>query len=713
MRIGWRYARHISLSVVLGLCWMSVNLAQSVPVFRIGLIDAEQGALAQGARLAVEEINASGGVTGADGSNFQLELVQQNPDDMNTAIANINQARVVALIGPSETEQVLPYLSSLQALNVPVLTSAADDTVVALDSTGRILRLRAQEALVGRALASYLVRDLSYQRIATVQLDLESTAGMIGFTTALAGIGVAPAPSILLDDRTSLEQIVQQLGAQNPQAVVVYGQAEDAASLLVGLRSAGWTGDFVYNRALSEAFRALVPASILPNLIAANSWSYALQDSASARFVLDYVQAVGSVPNEHAAAGYDAIYLLARAIEQPDDLLSNLLRIRDFEGVQGILSPAALNRGEMSNNVSVLRVGRLGGQRLMARYAGDVRLPDDAIVVQPSQPAPTATPEGVYVTITRSVQNVRTGPSTQYDVLGQLRQGETAQVIGGSVDLQWVVINFRGQNGWLSRDILDLSGDTRSIPVIAPPPLPTPLPATATPLATNTPSPQSEADIIVVSVTPSRLTLGQGFAVLVTVKNNGLSNTGNFAVATSLMPGNVYTAVNIPSLAAQQSTSVTLTGVLPAGTTGIQSVPIIADLNNEVNEGAGEANNNSFFYTYVADAPLLVGTPIGSLTLGDTGTVSLDGGTPDLQWLGGTLTVVGGTQISVLNGFPNFDAVHYNAITSSALSATSLAGISPGMLIGIRTDGGNKYGVLQITSAVVGGNLTFNFRMYN
>jgi len=687
--------------------------AQAAPTFRIGLIDQPEGTLAQGVRLAVQEINTSGGLTGADGTTYLLELVPTSAENVEQAVANLAQARVIATIGPSSSADVLNNLAALQNLNMPILTPATDDSITAQDSSGRILRLRAAEVLVGGALANYLVQERRVTSVATALLDIEDTVGMIGFSTTLRGLGVQPLKEALLQEGQTVEQLAQGLIAFAPQVIVTYGSSADTAALYLALRNGGWGGIFATNRLLENDFRRLVPSENLSGMIGASTWAYASTDNNSTRFLADYVRAFGSIPDALAAAGYDGIYLIARAIEQPGDLLGNLSRITDFSGVQGKLNPAQLNRGETSANSAVMEWQALGSPSLVARYVSGQRLPDDAIIIEPQQPTSTATPDGVYVTITRSVQNVRFGPSTQYDVLGQLRQGETAQVIGASADLSWVVISFRGQNGWLSSDILDLTGDTRSLPIVTAPPTPPPLPATPTPLFPPTPTLQPQPDIIILSATPNRLTLGQPFTVTVTVKNNGAGNAGTFAVAAGLMPGNVYSAVNLPGLGAGQQTVVTLTGTLPPGTSGPQSVVVVADLNNEVDEGpAGEANNNSFFYNYVADAPLLPGSP-GSLTISDGGSISLDGGTLDIQWQSGTLIILGGTQLVLLGGFTSFDAVHYNAIVGAPLASTSLAGIAPGQLIGIKTDGGTKFGVLQITGAAIGGNLSLNFRMYN
>jgi branched-chain amino acid transport system substrate-binding protein len=683
--------------------------AQLLPVFRIGVLDEENGALAHGAQLAVQEINASGGVVGADGTVFQLQLVIQSPQDMEFAVTNLNQASVIAVIGPPTSEDVLGNRDLLATLNVPILTPATDDTIVANDQTDRILRIRAQESVQGRALADYLINELQAASIETVQLDLESTVGVIGFTRAAAQLGLPPAREFILSDETTLQQITLDVADSAPQFVVAYGPPAETAELYTGLREADWPGIFVYNQANALAFRELVPEGLLEGVISATSWSYTYNDDASQNFIFAYIRAFGELPSPMSAAAYDALYLLEEAIELPGTLINNLLSIRDFSGVQGVLNPAALAAGEISDNVVITELGEFGAPVAVARYAEGAEIPlaEPQFVAATPTPRPTATPDGVFLIITRAVQNVRVGPGLNYDILGQLQEGEQAQVIGATVDFSWVAINFRGTTGWLSRPILDLVGDTTTVPVLTPPPSPTPPPATATPTAPPQP------DIVITSATPNRITIGVPFTVTATVRNQGGSAAGQFAVAASFEPGSIFTAFTFNSLAAGAEQTITFTGTL-TGPTGPQNVTIVADLNNQVNEGPnGEANNSAFILSYVADAPLLAtGTGSGTITLNDLGTVTLDASTTDIQWGGGGIVPLGATRLGVLNGFSSFEQVHRDAIAAATLQNVPIAPVSPGQLIGIQTDGGNKYGVLQIVSATAGGNVTFNYRIY-
>ncbi|MCA9883735.1 MAG: ABC transporter substrate-binding protein [Anaerolineae bacterium] len=710
-------ARKILIPLVLLLFLLTTSIIQAQqPVFRIGVLDDPLGSVSQGARLAVQRLNASGGVVGADGTAFRLELVTQATDDLQTAVANIQQASVIAVLGPADNGTVLNNLGLLQGLNVPILTTAIDDTIIARDTSDLIFRIRAQEVLLGRGLANYLIDELGESNIVTVQMDVASTAGVVGFTTALAEHGIRPSRSYLLDDNTTVEDLVEQISTTNPGVVVVYGPPATASILYSELRSSGWGGRFAYNQADSTEFRASVPFERLTGVISVTTWSYSSPTRTSERFVLDYIGAYGEIPDPVAAAAYDGIRLLATAIGNPGTLTQNLANLDAVRGVQGELSTSELLVGELSNNVAVTELGAFGAPELIVRYSGNTMVVDtedeEPIATQVAQatftPAPTATPDSPYLIVTRAVQNVRSGPGLNYDIIGQLQEGDTAQVIGANIDFSWVVISFRGGQGWLSRGILDLFGNVNQIPIIAPPPTPTPPPATATPTA------EPFADVVIVGVTPNRLVIGQPFTVTVTVRNQGALAAGGFAIAATFEPGSVYAAVNLPGLAPGQQANVTLTGLL-TGATGPRNVVIVADLNNQVNEGiAGEANNDDYIYSYVADNSTLTPGGLGSITLAPGSTINLDGSTDDLLWTGTDLVAQNGAQIYLLSGFTSLDQIHYDVISTTTNASPINVTLLTNAFIGLRTDTGNqKRGVIRVDGAISGGNLTIAYRVYN
>jgi hypothetical protein len=109
-----------------------------------------------------------------------------------------------------------------------------------------------------------------------------------------------------------------------------------------------------------------------------------------------------------------------------------------------------------------------------------------AFTFTPSSTAtPTYTPTPIYPTVSVSVDtNCRTGPNTSYDLLGLLKVGEKAEVVGKSTLSDTLVIKLPSNPAitcWLWARYATLSGDISGLPVVPIPPSPTPK-YTSTPL---------------------------------------------------------------------------------------------------------------------------------------------------------------------------------------------------------------------------------------
>ncbi|MGB8644450.1 MAG: SH3 domain-containing protein [Anaerolineae bacterium] len=99
-----------------------------------------------------------------------------------------------------------------------------------------------------------------------------------------------------------------------------------------------------------------------------------------------------------------------------------------------------------------------------------------------STPAPSHTPVLLSVIANRDI-NVRSGPSTNYSVLGTLKQNASARIVGLSPDRQWYLTEY----GWVSANLVQPQGDVSKAPVVTPAaPAPTGT-ATLAPTATATP----------------------------------------------------------------------------------------------------------------------------------------------------------------------------------------------------------------------------------
>ncbi len=87
---------------------------------------------------------------------------------------------------------------------------------------------------------------------------------------------------------------------------------------------------------------------------------------------------------------------------------------------------------------------------------------------QPSTPEPTPAPltasTSLFATSMNFLVNVRSGPGTEYTILGKVRQGDALDVTGRLADGSWLRVNFNGQEGWVLASLFDVTGDLTTAP---------------------------------------------------------------------------------------------------------------------------------------------------------------------------------------------------------------------------------------------------------
>ncbi len=472
--------------IIFALLLMAGAPARAQSIARIGVIDRMGGSIARAAQLAAKHINESGGLQGANGARFELAVAVTSPDNMGIATANMRQADVIAVLGPRSPEALQAALPHLQDLGVPVFTTISSDTLLLQDNSGLIFRSVAQEMLQSRALATYLLQSLGARRIMSIQLDAASTSSLIGFASALSEAGLSLSNLLYDETGNDIVSITNEITARQPDALVIYGPPLLAAQTYLQLRAAGFAGPVSYSQALDPDFVSLAPSDSRTGILVASPWSFTSSAGASQRFVLEYASAYGSLPDAVSAASYDAVGLLAAAYRRPGRLADNIAALQRYDGVQGPLSPADLPRGETSANVMIAEFNEYGTANAVASYRGGALSaairPSLATATPTAQPSPT--PAGYQLTILSDLQNIRSGPDLNFDVIGQLPGGAQAQVIGATEDFTWLLIDFRGQWGWLASYLVETVGNRNQVPIMPPPPSPTP-PASADAVSSN------------------------------------------------------------------------------------------------------------------------------------------------------------------------------------------------------------------------------------
>ncbi len=382
----WPLAGLVVLALLIAALVPAVDAAPAaaqVGVLRIGYLGAAGSDAANGAQLAIDQINAAGGFT-ADGQNYQLELLSlAAAPTVESLIADAQALAaqgVIAYLGPDDSSVMSPEnVQALVAAGLPILTGATADNLTRDDASDLIFRIRAPERVYSSALAAYLADDLQLTSFLLVQTDVDSTEALLDFQQSLQGRGITPRGTIQVIGTPDLLSKVQDIADLNPEIIVMWGPPSDAGLLLKALRANGWGGTLAHRRAEEAARSGAVSLSLVEGLIGVNGWSYGYDAQASTVFLQDYLLAFGLVPGPLAAAAYDSIwYLRAALIASGTDsaaLRSGLINGAPMSLVTGQLRPAELGGGDLVRTAMVYTLGPGGGPTVVAVF-------DDATRVQ-------------------------------------------------------------------------------------------------------------------------------------------------------------------------------------------------------------------------------------------------------------------------------------------------------------------------------------------
>jgi branched-chain amino acid transport system substrate-binding protein len=317
---------------------------------RIGLMSSFDDPLGRplrfGAQLAVQEINAKGGVDGR-----LLELVEQNDggnaDTAVKAATALVESDAVAVIGGAFSGPTLAAAAVLNDAEHPVLQITPSGTLPAISDAGPwTFRACPSDLAHASALARYVRQGLRLERAAVLYMN--NNYGR-GFRTAfeeefrhLGGTVVTADPYLsarVADAAPYLDRIAQERRAQ---IIVAASYETDGTTLLRMARARGIDIPFAGGDGLEGIERE---GSVGEGTYQTAAYLANLTSAANVEFVAKYRRQFADQPppNNTAVVTYDAVHLLARLMDEVGtdrkalrDALAQVGRGRPaYDGVSG------------------------------------------------------------------------------------------------------------------------------------------------------------------------------------------------------------------------------------------------------------------------------------------------------------------------------------------------------------------------------------------
>lgn len=304
-----------------------------------------------GIEMAFAEINAKGGVLGQ-----QLKLVKgdnksDSGESTNVATKLVTQDKVVTLLGPVTSTNVLAAVPVATQFKVPIITSSGTNPKVTVDDSGKTREWAFRTCFIdpfqGFVAANFALNSLK-AKTAAIYIDKNSDyskglAEVFEKTFTEKGGKIVAKEGFTTDDK-DFRATLTKIKATKPDVLFVPAYYEQDGLIAKQARELGYTNPILGGDGWdSDKLLQIAGAKALQEVYFVNHYSAQDTDPKVVKFVNDYKAKYNSVPDALAALGYDTAYLLADAIQRagsadPAKIRDALAATKGFSGVTGNVS---------------------------------------------------------------------------------------------------------------------------------------------------------------------------------------------------------------------------------------------------------------------------------------------------------------------------------------------------------------------------------------
>ena len=299
--------------------------AEDGAAFKIGGIGPTTGAAAiygtavmNGAQIAVDEINAAGGINGYQIA-YKFEDDQHDAEKSVNAYNSLKDWGMQMLMGTVTTTPCVAVVEKTAEDGMYELTPSASSTDV-IDNDN-VFQVCFTDPNQGTASAQYIGENKLAAKVAVIydSSDVYSSGIEANFVKEAQnqGLEVVAEEAFTADSKTDFSTQLQKAQSAGAELVFLPIYYTEASIILTQADSMGYAPTFFgcdgldgllgvenFNTELAEGVMLLTP-------FAADA-----DDEKTQSFVTKYKEAYGDTPNQFAADAYDSIYIIKAAAEQ-------------------------------------------------------------------------------------------------------------------------------------------------------------------------------------------------------------------------------------------------------------------------------------------------------------------------------------------------------------------------------------------------------------
>ena len=276
-------------------------------------------AVKNAAEMAVEEINAAGGINGVN-LEFNFQDDEHDPEKSVNAYNNLKDWGMQALMGTVTTAPCLAVVEKTHEDNMFQITPSASATgVIKYDNAFQMCFTDPNQ---GTKSADYIADNKLATKVAVIynSSDAYSSGIYNNFVkeAQVKGLEIVSSEAFTDDSKTDFSVQLNKSKSSGADLVFLPIYAQEASQILEQANTMGYTTTFFgcdgldgiltiegFNTSLAEGVILLTP------FVAGDTKS-----EANVNFTNKYIEKYKDTPNQFAADAYDAIYILAECMKK-------------------------------------------------------------------------------------------------------------------------------------------------------------------------------------------------------------------------------------------------------------------------------------------------------------------------------------------------------------------------------------------------------------
>ncbi len=325
-----------------------------------------------GAKLAIKEVNAKGGVLGKQVSFVLADNKSEAAEAANSMQKLITQDKVVAVIAPIASSSVIAGAQVNQDNKVLAISPTASNPKVTVDpNSGKVRDYLFRAAFIdpfqGSVMANFASRSLK-AKTAALYIDNSSdyAKGLAQFfkETFIKNGGQIVAEEAYLAKDTDFKSTLTKLKGTAPDVIFVPGYYQEVGMIIKQGREIGINAPFLGGDGWDSAkLPEIAGGQALNNTFFANHYSPDDSSPAIKDFVAAYKKEYNETPDAFAALAYDATMMIIESIKRANavdtvKIKDELAKTKDYQAVSGIITLNATHDAVKSAVIIEMKDGK-------------------------------------------------------------------------------------------------------------------------------------------------------------------------------------------------------------------------------------------------------------------------------------------------------------------------------------------------------------------